>query len=92
MIKFHYFVAPATVPGKVEARENCCHVYSDRAVGELLLWGYRNSFPGRWLHRDAAIPHFDAWGGKLAICGPAVSDKKFAADIQKWRERKEASK
>lgn len=87
MIKFHYHRARTPVPRLgIEQGDRLCHVYSDRSREELEAWGRRHGWKPSWIH-DGSIPHFDAFGERLAACGAGVSGREFAGDIRRWRER-----
>ena len=90
MIKFHYHKEPRhLLPGKPskEGYEDCCHVYSNISVAELLAWAEEKRISVRWLQDkgNGRLPHFDIWGSNLKHCGPGVPNKEFVADLRKWR-------
>lgn len=88
MIKFHYHKAPRDLPRIGVAKgDRMCHVYSDTSVEELLEWGRDRGLKPEWVH-DSAMPHYDAYGERLAACGEGVIRRELVQDIRVWRERR----
>lgn len=87
MIKFHYHRALRDVPGiGVTKGDTLCHVYSDTSLEELLQWGRQHGLRPEWVD-GRTLPHFDAFGDHLELCGEGVSRRELVADIRSWRER-----
>ncbi len=85
MIKFHYHTAPRDLPRLgIRRGARLCHVYSDTSIEELEDWGRRHGLRPEWID-GGAIPHFDAFGEYLALCGPGVGFRELAGDIRRWR-------
>jgi len=91
VIRFHYHVASREVPRLGIAKgDRLCHVYSDASRAELEAWGAAHGLRPEWVH-DRTLPHYDAFGGRLAWCGPGVTLSELKADIRAWREREAAA-
>ena len=87
MIKFHYHRAPRDIARLgVRNGDRMCHVYSDGSRDELESWGRRQGWRAEWIH-DSAMPHFDAFGERLEVCGPGVERRELVADIRAWRRQ-----
>lgn len=85
-VKFHYHTAPRDVPRLgIERGDRLCHVYSDTSVEELIAWGAARGWKARYLDRRNVLPHFDAFGERLAECGEGVSRREFVRDVRRWR-------
>ena len=85
MIKFHYHTARRDVPHLgIQRGARLCHVYSDTSLEELEEWGRRRGLRPEWVH-SGAIPHFDAFGERLELCGPGVRMRELVSDIRGWR-------
>ena len=85
MIKFHYHTARRDVPHLgIQRGVRLCHVYSDNSLEELEEWGRRRGLRPEWVH-SGAIPHFDAFGERLELCGPGVRMRELVVDIRGWR-------
>lgn len=88
MIKFHYHLARKDVPRLgIEKGDRLCHVYSDESLDELYAWGRRHGLEPEWVHRST-VPHFDAHGEYLEVCGRGVDRQELREDIRRWRERR----
>ena len=87
MIKFHYHRALADVPriGVVKG-DRLCHVYSDTSLDELLAWGDGHGLRPESVH-GRTLPHFDAFGEYLELCGEGVGRRELVHDIRSWRAR-----
>lgn len=91
MIKFHYHRAPRDIPRiAVEKGDWMCHVYSDTSLEELVEWGMARALKPDWVHHSS-MPHYDAFGERLAECGEGVTRKELVHDIRGWRARQLAS-
>ena len=89
-IKFHYHNAVRDVPRLgIRRGDRCCHVYSDESLQELISWTERVGIRPEWLDRRHVLPHFDAHGEWLRVCGPGVNRRELTADIRAWRSRAE---
>ncbi len=89
MMKFHYHSAPRDLPRLgVRRGDPMCHVYSDRSLAELITWGRERSLRSEWIDRRNALPHFDAFGERLELCGPGVSRAELVRDLRWWRARR----
>ncbi|MGH7541388.1 MAG: hypothetical protein ACRELC_10355, partial [Gemmatimonadota bacterium] len=87
MIKFHYHRARRAIPRLgIEVGDPLCHVYSDASREELEAWGVEHGLRPEWIHKGT-LPHFDAFGERLAACGPGVTGREFGGDIRDWRAR-----
>jgi hypothetical protein len=85
MIKFHYHTARRDIPRLgVRRGARLCHVYSDTSIEELQDWGCRHGLRPEWID-GGAIPHFDAFGEHIELCGPGVGFRELAGDIRRWR-------
>ena len=85
MIKFHYHSARKRVPRLgIEPGDRLCHVYSDRSIIELHEWGRRYGLRPEWVD-GGSMPHFDAFGVHLRLCGPGVSRRELVGDLRRWR-------
>lgn len=91
MIKFHYFTwrvdfmvyQGLPVGGSGREHVRCCHVYSDVSAVELVNWAEDNWVAVGWLRCElGCLPHFDLWGGWLALCGKGVRRKVFVEDLR----------
>lgn len=89
MIKFHYHRARQAVPRLgIKEGDRLCHVYSDTSVEELVAWGDARGLRPEWIDRGASLPHFDAYGKYLDLCGPGVEREELVEDIRTWRARR----
>ena len=85
MIKFHYHTASRDVPRLgIRRGARLCHVYSDTSIEELQDWGCRHGLHPEWID-GGAIPHFDAFGEYIELCGDGVGFREMASDIRRWR-------
>ena len=65
--------------------DECCHVYSDLSLEELLDWMKSHRLPNR-IHAARSIPHFDAFGKYLEFCKkPGISLEELVTDMRLWR-------
>ena len=91
MIKFHYHRAPRDIPRlDVRKGDRMCHVYSDVSLEELVRWGRRHGLKPEWIHHSS-LPHFDAFGDRLSVCGEGVERRELVEDIRAWRRRERAA-
>ena len=67
-----------------------CHVYSDTSLEELEDWGAARGLKSEWIHHSS-LPHFDAFGDRLAHCGEGVTRRELVVDIRAWRAAARAS-
>ncbi|MDX1396011.1 MAG: DUF4031 domain-containing protein [Gemmatimonadota bacterium] len=85
MIKFHYHRAQRDLPRlDVFEGDRMCHVYSDESLDELIRWGNEHGLRPEWIHHSS-LPHFDAFGERLRICGEGVERRELVEDIRAWR-------
>lgn len=85
MIKYHYHRALRDIPRiDVVKGDPLCHVYSDHSRDELVDWGRARGLKPEWLD-EKTLPHYDAFGERLADCGPGVTRRELVADIRRWR-------
>ncbi|MCZ6825258.1 MAG: hypothetical protein V3T97_06825 [Gemmatimonadota bacterium] len=89
VMKFHYHSAPRDLPRLgVRRGDPMCHVYSDRSLAELITWGREHALRSEWIDRRNALPHFDAFGERLKLCGPGVSRAELVRDLRWWRAQR----
>lgn len=87
LIRFHYHVSQKDVPHLDIAKgDRLCHIYSDASREELESWGRQHGLEARWIH-EGTLPHFDAFGDRLLVCGPGVTRTELKAHIRRWRAR-----
>lgn len=86
MIKFHFHFSQVARPTwGLQVGDECCHVYSDESLEELLSWISRHRLPNR-IHASRSIPHFDAFGSYLEYCEkPGISLEELVQDMRAWR-------
>ncbi|MCG8469942.1 MAG: DUF4031 domain-containing protein [Gemmatimonadetes bacterium] len=86
-VRFHYHRSQKDVPRLDIAKgDRLCHVYSDSSRDELEAWGLENGLDPRWIH-EGTLPHFDAFGDRLRLCGPGVTRAQLKEHIRFWRSK-----
>ena len=86
MIRFHYHRSRRDIPTLGIAKgDGLCHVYSDISRVELESWGRSHGLRSEWIH-ERTLPHFDAFGDRLALCGDGVSGAELKEHIRVWRQ------
>ncbi len=90
-IKFHYHRALGDVQRLgIRRGDLLCHVYSDASLDELIAWGSERGWRPAYLDLRNDLPHFDAFGARLRLCGQGVSRREFIRDVRWWRARRRA--
>lgn len=69
----------------IQIGDECCHIYSDQSLEELLHWMKKSGLPNR-IHASRLLPHFDAFGNYLTYCEkPGVTLEELEKDMNDWR-------